>query len=73
MKCLCTDNGLEFCSDEFNTLYKKEGIVRHCKICHTPQHNDVVERINRILMEKVRCKLSCQSLFGQKPRSLYVI
>ena len=27
VKCLHTDNGLEFCSDEFNTLCKKEGIV----------------------------------------------
>ena len=29
VKCCCIDNGLEFCSDEFNTLCKKEGIVRH--------------------------------------------
>ena len=36
VKCLRTDNGLEFCSDEFNTLYKKEGIVRHHTIRHTP-------------------------------------
>ena len=28
VKCLRTNNGLEFCSDEFNTLCKKEGIVR---------------------------------------------
>ena len=27
VKCLRIDNGLEFCSDEFNTLCKKEGIV----------------------------------------------
>ena len=54
MKCLRTDNGLEFCSDEFNTLCKKEGIVRH----RTPQQNGVVKRMNRTLMEKVRCILS---------------
>ena len=23
VKCLHTNNGLEFCSDEFNTMYKK--------------------------------------------------
>ena len=37
MKCLRTDNGLEFCSNEFNTLCKKEGIVRHHTVHHTPQ------------------------------------
>ena len=36
MNCLRTDNGLEFCSDKFNILYKKEGIVRHRTVHHTP-------------------------------------
>ena len=57
VKCLCNDNGLEFCSDEFNTLYKKEGIVRNRTVRHTPQHNGVAEHMNRTLMEKVRCML----------------
>ena len=55
MKCLRTDNGLEFCSNEFNTLCKKEGIVRHCTVRHIAQHNGVAEGMNRTLMEKVRC------------------
>ena len=55
VKCLHTNNGLEFYSNDFNTLCKKEGIVRHCTVCHTPQHNGVAERMNRTLMEKVRC------------------
>ena len=58
VKCLRTDNGLEFCYDEFNTLCKKEGIVRHRIVYHTPQHNGIVERMKRTLMEKVRCMLS---------------
>ena len=58
VKCLRIDNGLEFCYDEFNTLCKKERIVRHRTVCHTLQHNGVVERMNRTLMEKVRCMLS---------------
>ena len=58
VKCLRTDNGLEFYSDEFNTLCKKEGIDRHRTVRHTPQHNGVAERMNRTLMEKVRCMLS---------------
>ena len=58
VKCLHTNNGLEFCCDEFNTLCKKEGIVRHCTVRHTPQQNGVAEHMNRTLMEKVRCMLS---------------
>ena len=58
VKCLHTNNGLEFCSDEFNTFFKKEGIVRHHTVCHTPQQNGVAERRNKTLMEKVRCMLS---------------
>ena len=37
VKCLRTNNELDFCYDEFNTLYKKEGIVRHHTVHHTPQ------------------------------------
>ena len=76
VKCLCTDNELKFCFDEFNTLCKKEVIVRHRTICHTPQQNGVAERMNRTLMQKVRCMLSNAQLlksFRQKPHPLHVI
>ncbi|KAG8478549.1 hypothetical protein CXB51_028301 [Gossypium anomalum] len=46
------DNGLEFCSVEFNRLCKSEGIVRHLTVRHTPQQNGVAERMNRMIMEK---------------------
>ena len=58
VKCLRADNGLEFCSNEFNTLCKKEGIVRHRVARHTPQQNGVEKHMNRTSMEKVRCILS---------------
>ena len=67
MKCLHTDNGLEFCFDEFDTLCKKEGIVRHRIVRRTPQQNGVAERMNRTLMEKVRCMLST----AQLPKSFW--
>ena len=70
VKCLRTDNGLEFCSDEFKTLCKKEGIVRYHIVHHTPQ-NGVEERMHRTLMEKVRCMLSNSQLpkyFSSKSR-----
>ena len=58
VKCLRTNNGLEFCLNEFNTIYKKEGIVRLRTVRHTPQQNGVAKCMNRTLMENVRCMLS---------------
>ncbi|KAG8492401.1 hypothetical protein CXB51_009724 [Gossypium anomalum] len=52
-KYLRIDNGLEFCYDEFNRLYKSEGIMRHLTVRHTPQQNGVAEQMNRTMMEKV--------------------
>ncbi|KAH9679290.1 retrovirus-related pol polyprotein from transposon TNT 1-94-like protein [Citrus sinensis] len=37
---------------------ENEGIKRHFTVRHTPQQNDVAERMNRTLLEKVRCMLS---------------
>ncbi|KAG8472196.1 hypothetical protein CXB51_036507 [Gossypium anomalum] len=36
IKYLRTDNGLEFCSNEFNRLCKSKRIVRHLTVRHTP-------------------------------------
>ncbi|KAG8477637.1 hypothetical protein CXB51_031043 [Gossypium anomalum] len=62
IKYLHTDNGLEFYSDEFNRLCKLEGIMRHLTVRHTLQQNSVAERMNRTIMEKVRCMLSNANL-----------
>lgn len=56
------DNGLKFCSNEFNALCKSEGIVRHHTVPHTPQQNSVPERMNRTIIENLRCMLSNASL-----------
>ena len=58
VKRLRTDNGLEFCSEEFNNLCKEEGIARQHIFRHTPQQNGVAERMNRTLLERARCMLS---------------
>ena len=58
MKSLCTDNGLEFCLDKFNSFCKFKEVVRYLTVLGTPQQNGVVERMNRILMEKFWCLLS---------------
>ncbi|KAG8471889.1 hypothetical protein CXB51_036391 [Gossypium anomalum] len=53
IKYLHTDNGLEFCSNEFNKMCKSEGIVRHFIVRHTAQQNGVAELMNRTIMEKI--------------------
>nr|GEU55403.1 retrovirus-related Pol polyprotein from transposon TNT 1-94 [Tanacetum cinerariifolium] len=55
IKKLRTDNGLEFCGESINALCRKYGIARHHTLVRTPQQNGVAERMNRTIMEKVRC------------------
>ena len=62
VKVLRTDNGMEFCSGAFKSYCRKEGIVRHHTIPHTPQQNGVAERMNRIIISKARCMLSNSGL-----------
>jgi transposase InsO family protein len=58
IKRLRTDNGLEFCSSEFDVFCKDEGIARHRTVRDTPQQNGVAERMNQTLLERARCMLS---------------
>jgi transposase InsO family protein len=46
IKCLRSDRGGEFTSDEFNSFCEKHGIKRQFSIARTPQQNGVVERMN---------------------------
>ena len=62
IKTLRTDNGLEFCSRAFDGFCNDHGILRHRTVRNTPQQNGVVERMNRTLLEKVRCLLFTSSL-----------
>ncbi|KAM1838444.1 hypothetical protein ACFX14_020106 [Malus domestica] len=62
IKILRSDNGGEYTSDPFFKVCKEEGIVRHFSVQGTPQQNGVAERLNRTLLEKVRCMLSQSGL-----------
>lgn len=62
LKGLSTDNGMEFCSGEFNEFCSNLGILRHKTIKLTPQQNGVAERMNRTLLNKVRCLLASSGL-----------
>ncbi|CAM8956547.1 unnamed protein product [Rhodiola kirilowii] len=57
VKCLRTDNGLEFCNKAFNQFCAEQGIRRHHTVLGTPQQNGVAERMNRTLLAKARCML----------------
>lgn len=58
MPSLSTDNGLEFCGEEFNQFCRDNDITRHRTMRYTLEQNGVVERLNRMIMERVRCQLS---------------
>ncbi|KAH9770761.1 hypothetical protein KPL71_012475 [Citrus sinensis] len=62
VKRLRTDNGLEYCSKEFDEFCREKGIARHKTVRHTPQQNGLAERMNRTLVEKVRCMLFSANL-----------
>lgn len=57
LKCLRTDNGLEFLSEEFQRFCKDKGIKRHRTVPGNPQQNGTAERMNRTILERVRCML----------------
>ena len=58
LKCLRTDRGGEFNSNEFEEFCKENGISRQLTTAYTPQQNGVAERKNRIVMNLVRCILA---------------
>lgn len=58
IKCLRTDNGLEYCNNQFDELCRTSGIKRHRTCTYTPQQNGVSERMNRTIMDKVRSMLA---------------
>lgn len=57
VKRLRIDNGLKFYSSEFEEFCKKHDIMRHKTMRHTPQQNGLAKRMNRTLIEKVKCML----------------
>jgi len=58
IKTIRTDNRLEFCNKDFNQMCKDGGIMRHLIAPGNPRQNGVAEKMNRILLERVRCMLS---------------
>ena len=64
LKALRTDNGGEYVSNEMKNFLKKEGVHHELTVPKTPEQNGVAERLNRTLVEAVRCML-CDSKLPQ--------
>ncbi|CAM8999126.1 unnamed protein product [Rhodiola kirilowii] len=62
LKCLRTDNGLEYCNKVFDDFCTENGIKRHLTVPGTPQQNGITERMNRTLLERARCMLLSSGL-----------
>ncbi|GAA0156231.1 hypothetical protein LIER_38239 [Lithospermum erythrorhizon] len=61
LKCIRTDNGGEYIG-LFDQYCKTHGIRHEQSVPKTPQHNGLAERMDRTIMEKVRCLLSHSNL-----------
>lgn len=57
IKALRTDNGSEYCGKEFQRLLRQSGIQHFRTAPYTPEHNGLIERMNRTIIEKARCML----------------
>lgn len=57
IKCLRSDNGGEFTSNQFNDYCHEHGIRRQFSATRTPQQNGVAERKNRTALEMARTML----------------
>lgn len=57
IKTFRSDQGTEFNNKQFNSYYKKHGILHQQTNRYTPQQNGMSERMNRTVVEKARCLL----------------
>lgn len=62
IKCLRTDNGGEYTSDEFSDYLRECNIRRQLTCSGTPQQNGVAERKNRHLAETCRSLLHAKNV-----------
>ena len=59
---MSTNNRSEYTSNEFKSYCSEKGIRYEKIVFGTPQQNGVVERMNRTIVEKVRCMLRMTNL-----------
>lgn len=57
IKIVRSDNGTEFVNKSFMEFYTRHGIKQEKSTPYSPQQNGLAERMNRTIVEKVRCML----------------
>lgn len=62
VKVLRSDNGTEYVNRDLEGFLKGKGIVHQVTVPYSPQQNACAERLNRTLLEKVRCLLYTSNL-----------
>jgi transposase InsO family protein len=62
IKCLRSDGGGKYFSNEFIEYLKEHGIQRKYSSSYSPQHNGVVERKNMHIIETTRAMLNEKNL-----------
>ncbi len=62
IKCLRSDGRGEYFSNEFNEYLKEHGIQRNYSCSYSPQHNGIVERKNKHIVEIARAMLNEKNL-----------
>ena len=62
IEALRSDNGGEYCSEEFKDYLKSKGIRHELAAPYSPQQNGVAERMNRTLVEAARSMLAHANL-----------
>lgn len=73
LKCLHTDNMGEYTTHEFKNYCSKHGIKHEKKVPGTPQYNGMAEKINKTIMEKVRCMLKIGKLFLMPNKKMQIL
>jgi len=62
LKVLRTDSGGEYTSNEFERFRKGHEVVHEVVAPYTPQHNEVVERRNQIVVNMIKSMLKQKGL-----------
>lgn len=57
IRILATDNGAEYTSKRFKTVLHQKGITHQLSPAYTKEPNGLVERVNRTIVNKIRCLL----------------
>ena len=57
LKCVRANNGGKY-RGPFEEYFRSHGIRLEKTVPKTPQHNDIAERMNRTICERIRCMLS---------------